>query len=578
MSMNRSTTLNLDELDNYISGKCGGKELYFGCWSPEEHDFNVSGKQACYQVEKGKNWLALRNGADQIDGLLFPKTTDADPELIIFRGYLSESALHSYSNPKRVKEYWSDDLQKRHNGIFSAVRISQGGSELNIITDIFCLGAIYIRRIGDVVFFSSTPALLSIETDIPNKSSWFMRLMNGFIPGRETLIEEIELAPEASITTYTTHGQKSRKWFDYSNLPEGGEPVKDESFILSEQFFSSAMKRCQNVHFGDIILPLSSGYDSRRIFAHLEENKTLFQTCTVQTLLESGEDVEADCATQITHDFNIRHKLLKYPSPHQWHEDDIQRIFSMDGQCHDHTWSVPLFTHYHKTACCIYDGIGGDVFGFHSQKFKNHVEKIIPHEMPRVLNKALFPDFRTIREKFVKLKGERRDDYNQGILNFVLWQTRKSSSTWSQQQAKPGHIILCPYFDLDYIETMLRFSVKDSEEDRPQKVILYKFWPKLASYAGTREMPKSVKNILDKRKQNNKYSLKRLIAKALKSKRTAQNTYYFFTFPARCALFLSQYIYLNSLPSWWLKSAAELLLWWSARPNIIEINHTRDVD
>lgn len=576
--MTRTTSLNLDELDRYISGKCSGKEFYFGCWSPEGHDFQLSKIPSHFQVEQAKNWIAIRNGAEHAAGILFPKQADLDPEIVIFRGYLSEAAIHSYSPANRVKDYWSGNLLERHNGVFSAVRIAKNGSELSIVTDIFGLNPIYVRKIGSLVFFSSTPALLSLKGDVPNKMSWFMRLTSGFVPGRETLSEDIELAPEASISTYTAQGLNIQKWYDYDDFPKGQEKVTDTALELSEQKFSVAMQRCRNVHFGDVVLPLSSGYDSRRIFAHLEDNNIPFSACTVQSLLEGGEDVEADCAVQITHDFNIDHTVFKYPSPQDWHNNDIQRIFSMDGQCQDHTWSVPLFTHYDNQPCSFYDGTGGDIFGFNDWVFRGHLEKIIPKTMPAILDRDMFPPFDAMKQSLMEWKVQPPNSSNCNMLTFLIWQTRKSSITWAQQQARPGHLLIYPYFDLDYIETMLRFANEDQVVNRPQKAILYKYWPKLAPYRGTREMPTSVKSILDRRQQNNRYSLKQLVAKAFESKGDNQNTYYFLTFPARCVLFLSQYINLNSFPDWWLRAAAELIFWWNSRPYIIEIDSAEHID
>lgn len=572
--MIETTSLDLNQLDHYISKKCNGKEFYFGCWSPDKHDFQLSTKPDHFQVEQGNNWIAIRNGSKHVEGLLFPKISEHDPDLIIFRGYLSEAALHSYSPAKIVKKYWSYDLLKRHNGIFSAIRISKNGEELTIVTDIFGLNPIYVRKIGSLVFFSSTPALLSLQDDTPNKLSWLMRLTNGFIPGQETLSEDIELAPEASISTYTAKGQNIQKWFDYNNFPKGNEKVTNTALELSEKSFSVAMKRCQDINFGDVILPLSSGYDSRRIFAHLNASQTPFSACTVQSLLEGGDDVEADCAIKITHDFNIDLTLFKYPPQEEWLKNDIQRIFSLDGQCQDHTWSVPTFTHYQKQKCCFYDGTGGDIFGFNDWVFRGHLEKIIPTMLPSILNKKAFPSFDILKQRLLKYKTNIPQSFNNNMLTFVLWQTRNSSITWAQQQAKPGHLLIHPYFDLDYIDTMLRFANEDQVVNRPQKAILYKYWPKLASYQGTREMPITVKNKLNRRNENNLHTLKKIVSRALKSNDSGHRTLYFFTFPARLVLFLTQYIHLPILPNWWIKTAAEMIFWWNSRPFIIKKNST----
>lgn len=566
--MNKVTRINLAELDQYISGKCGGKEFYFGCRSPDPHDFDTGSAPRHFQIERGKNWIAIRNGADTVDGLLFPPENIDDPDLIIFRGYLSEASINTYTPADRVRKYWSNELLKRHNGIFSAVRISKEGRELSIITDIFGMSPIYIRKIDKLIFFSSTPALLSLHDDKPNMMASFLRLTNGYIPARDTLSEAIELAQEASITSYTNSGKRVEKWYDYETFPKGEEAVCDLSLELSEQKLATAIERCQSVHFGDVLLPLSSGYDSRRLFAHLEKSKTPFGACTVQSLMENGFDIEADCAMQIAKDYNINIKLFRYPTPEEWHKQDIQRIFSMDGQCQVHTWSVPIFTYYDKFKCSFYDGTGGDIFGFNDWVFRGHLEKIMPHKIPLILKKEFFPKPEHMEKILREGITNQPAGYNQNLLTFALWQTRKSSILWGQQQSRPGHIFLYPYLDLDYMETMLRFSLENNVINRPQKAILYKYWPKLAAYRGSREMPDNAKNSLDLRVRNNLYSRKRIIQKAM-SLKSGKNIDYIFSFYAKCYLFIAQFITIPKYPGWWLRPSAEFIYWWKSRPLII---------
>ena len=240
----------------------------------------------------------------------------------------------------------------------------------------------------------------------------------------------------------------------------------------------------------------------------------------------------------------------------------------MDGQCQVHTWSVPLFTYYDKLKCSFYDGTGGDIFGFNDWVFRGHLEKIIPHKIPLILKKDFFPEPKQMEQLLRKRKTSQPAGNNQNLLTFALWQTRKSSILWGQQQSKPGHIFLYPYLDLDYMETMLRFSLEDNVINRPQKAILYKYWPKLAAYRGSREMPDNAKNSLDLRVRNTHYSRKEIIRKAL-SLKSGKNIDYIFSFYAKCYLFIAQFITIPKYPSWWLRPSAEFIFWWKSRPLII---------
>ena len=164
--MTASIELNLDILNEYMEEKCGGKEYFFGCWSPTEFNAELSGNHPNIQSEQGKNWIVLRNGADICEGLLFPKNIEDDigPDMVIFRGYLAEEKLHTYSANNDVRNYWSGNLINRHNGIFNAVTISNGGSKLSFISDIFGIGPLFYRQVGDVVLFSSCCSALIADS------------------------------------------------------------------------------------------------------------------------------------------------------------------------------------------------------------------------------------------------------------------------------------------------------------------------------------------------------------------------------------------------------------------------------
>lgn len=568
--MRSATTFDLQELDKYITEKCGGKEFYLGCWSPNEHQFKTTKAPKHMEVFQGNNWIAIRNGAEQSKGILFPSQNDEPQELVVFRGYLAEASIHSYSDPKQVRKYWSEELSKRHNGVFSAVLISDNGKKLSIVTDLFGMSPIYVRREGELVFFSSTAALLSFKDDEPDKMSVVMRLLSGYIPGRCSLSEKIELAEEASVTTYSSRGHSVQKWYDYETFPKTTQTVDERSLELSEQKLSTAVNRCQKMQFGETILPLSSGYDSRRLFAHLEKSDVPLKICTVQTLLEGGEDVEAKCAVQIAQDFNVEYKVFNLPMPEEWYSQETHRIFSMDGQCQDHTWSALVFDYYRNTDCSFYDGTGGDIFGFNDWVFEGHLDKTIPNSFPSVLNQALFPKIKEIRRKLFEWKAHVPTGPNENMITFALWQTRRSSIAWSQQQARPGQLVFYPYFDLDYIETMLIYANEKYVVNRPQKLILYKYWPDLAKYLGTREMPEKSRNLLSRRIENNRHSQKKLIVEALALKNNKFEILSLFSFAARCLIHISQFLTLKIIPNWWLRPTAEIVFWWNSRPYVIQ--------
>lgn len=570
--MKKHISFDVNILNNYIEKKCGGKEFYLGCWSSSLLTIDIQNPSNNIQTQHRKNWAVLGNKIDGSDGLIPSELGNDDAELILFKGYLLEEGIHSYSDAEDIKKYWSGNLLKRHNGVFSAVTITDNGNKLNIVTDLFGISPVYYRKVGDVVFFSSSPGLLSLKNDDPDYAAWFMRAVIGNIPGRKSLTKSVEIAHHSSVTTFTKEGKTVEEWYDFKNFPTGDKPVTDLALDQSEQIFTRSMKRCHEINNGKTILPFTSGHDSRRIFAHLLNNDTAFETCTVQIPESNGWDIDGPWAKKIADHFNVKHTLLKYPSANEWHDNDLKRLFVQDGQCEPHTWSVPFFKEHSNEKLCFYDGLGGDLFGYDGWIFVNHINKMKPKKQPSFIKKGIFPDYKFISNMLEGYKNEQPSGANQYMLTFGLWQSRKGTSVWAQQQSKPGQIILYPYFDIDYIENMLEYSLEDKDNFKPQKAILEKYWPKLASFPGSRDIPDNPGDLSKARAANLKYSLQKIIKKTLAIKACRQHLKNILTFPAWMVLILSQYFPgLARKAGWWLQQIVELVYWWQSRPVIIII-------
>ncbi len=578
--MKESFRLDFEALQHYVEELCGGKEFFLGCWSPDALPLEKSAPPSNIQMENGDNWFVIRNGADKVDGLLFPKTdasSDDTPQLTGFRGYIADEEIHTYSDQKRVRDYWAGDLNRRYNGIFSTFVISANGQSISFVTDIFGIGQLFYRKIGNLVFFSSSPALLSQEEDRRNAVSWSFRMLLGYIPGDCNLVDGVSNVPAASVMTFDSDGEKINRWYDYSNLARGDLPVDKDALKISRKYFEQSIDRCRLLEFGDVVLPLSSGYDSRRIFAQLENRKANFETVTVQMPTGSGEDLDGTLAPQIADDFNIKNTRFGIPSKVGWHEYDVRRIHAMDAQTDFHTWSVCLFDHFKDKKLTLYDGLGGDVLGFYGWNFKYNPGLLMPSGMFRAINDDVLPTGEKTNEKFKKLYQDQPEGINQDLISFCLWQSRKGTGIWSQQQAQPGQIILCPYFDLDYIENMLRFSVADGEKYLAQKEILKEFWPELYEYSGSGNIPENPEYIGDYSERIKLASLQSLIRKTLSSPDCRAQYRKFFKPIPRMLLHLAQHsLFITRRIHYWVKDIAEIVFWWQSRPVVIKFSNLRD--
>ena len=564
--------LDLELLNSFVEDKCGGKEYYFGCWSADDFVFEHTMIPPNIQLEMGKNWLVLRNGADVTNGLIFPKDAKDDPEVVVFRGYLADDALHSYSDPNIVKDYWSGDLLKQHNGVFSAVTISDGGQKLNVITDLFGMGPVYTRKIGNFIFFSSAASLLSFEDDEPDMTAWYMRLIIGSVPGVRSLSTSITLCESASVTSYSANEQTVSKWYDLNQLPRGEYPVNEDTLKRSEKSLSEAIRKCLNLKNGRIILPLSGGYDSRRLFGHLNTSKVEFETISVQMPTKMGADVDGMIASQIAKDHHVKNIALKYPSDQQWNKNNEKRILALDALCDSHTWSPPLFQEIGHQYSCVYDGIAGDTFVGDGWRYKNFDEDILEDNFPKALNQKSFPEVKTVLSELTRMHNAQPDGPNKGLFTYVAWHSRRNTSLWSQQQALPGQLIVCPYFDLNYVITMLNYVLEDGDMYRIQRGVIEKYWHKLNSYASTRSLPdlyESLGRLADERKDQ---ALRKLMKEIQRNKVQGFRLSTALSFLGNLAMFANRFSRsIRNKTYWWACQISEIFFWWQNRPSFIKM-------
>ncbi|VAV95189.1 hypothetical protein MNBD_ALPHA01-1641 [hydrothermal vent metagenome] len=579
--------LNFQELENYINQKSGGKEFFFGAWSQNNITLDCGQVPKNIQLEKGDNWFMCRNGSAICNGLIFTGNKKKNmPEAVLFRGYLSETGIHSYSPSENVVDYWNKGLMKRHNGIFAAVIIDAAGKKISFVTDIFGIGPLYYRMLDDVLLFSSSPGLLSHCDDSPDYMSWKQRLEIGYIPSNKSLTKDIETVPAASVMTLSPQGLKCEKWYDYSNFAKGEKDLDDEALEQCEKYLSISMNRCKSIQNGQTILPFSSGYDSRRIFIYLMKNHMPFKTCTVQYSDKRGKDVDAVWAAKIAKDYNIEHVTFSIPNENDWYKNNLQRLFSVDAHTNNHSWSVSVFNHYNGQNITFYDGLGGDTLG-NSIGDWNNFEGIHnnPNDKFNVIKAGLFKNFYAKRIKqdiFPSLEetlSEMSVEYykqpkgiNQSEITFCLWQTRRSTSLWAQQQIRPGQIIICPFLDLDYIEVMFQFSPEQKAMIIGQGAVLRKYWPEIAAYPGSRDLPESSPDIAYQPEINGHFALYKMIKDYFQTAHGNHCLRMIIPLHNRIILYLSQYSpKLSKKISWWASQIIELSTWWQSRPFIYSL-------
>lgn len=477
-------------------------EFYFGIWNLENvafFDTSVLKNDSVVSCQQRANFFVASSVFDSVSSKqsLFSVNEDRNANLdaLLFRGYILEPPLHSLSDKNKIHEYWKDSLCKRHNGVFSAVAIKDNGKTLEMTTDAFGIGSLYYRKLGSCVVFATSPRFLTCEGDRQDLVAWRCLMQSGFIPGNKSLSVEIKRVPPGTVLTFTPDKVSEQSWFDFTKLPEGNKSIESTSIGRVEDAFSTAMQRCLKLEAENRLLPLSSGYDSRRVLAYLLDEKEKFTAETVQVPDSKNRDVDAYFSAMMAIDFSFSHKTYKIPSPTEMHYSEVCRRFCLDFESSMHTWFLPL---WEKPACStlVLEGLCGDTLGHSGLKiskignnYKTSHKLIAEHLMSStfdsVLNHKLWPNNEEVVANFIEVIDHLPETNNLIDLVMILHRARRAISISSQQFAKPGHIVVYPYMDLDYIYELLRYGPLERLQNSFQALCLKKYHGRIYNYFGS---------------------------------------------------------------------------------------------
>jgi len=387
-----------------------------------------------------------------------------------------------------------------HNGIFSVALVHNQGKTLTLMTDFLGMGPLYYRRFADAVIFSTNPRFLTVAGDSPDLHAWRCLIQTGFISSDRTLSSQVRRVPSGSAIRFSSEGEELRQWFDYSTLPEGTRPVDSRVSVEVEEEFQDAITRCLGLQNDSIVLPLSSGYDSRRILATFLRRNVDFLAITAKVLQKEHRDLDARFARAMSVDFGFPHTIVEMGDASKYGQDDFSRRVLVDAETHMHTWVVRLMESLPNRPCIFFDGIAGDILGnpgyrmeglYHSppEDLELIVNSSITNEFESLLSRNEWPSKMEVREDIKDYLRPFLDRANIAELAFILLRQRRSTSLWSQQLLPSGHVVVCPYLDLNYVRRMLEYIPADKHRTIFQRRCLSEFWPEFFKYHGNRDIP-----------------------------------------------------------------------------------------
>ena len=411
--------------------------------------------------------------------------------------------MHSYSTNNEKEKLLDGEVL--NNGVYSYINYDFQKKSLQVKSDPFGVSPLYTRKVGNKQFFASHPVLIKQQTDKPDLISFLSLIQNGFIFGDRSYYQEINRVAAGTEISLTSTAVNEQSWFDFSCLPKGTESITEQSFIKVEKACQSAIDKCLKLEQEQIVLPFSSGYDSRRFFASLKKRKVDFKAVTSQSFhSKDGKlyDIDAPCAAHIAQHFGIETTVIPATESEQLSNDLDKRNELIGSESFMHSWSIPLFKWLGKEPpSIIFDGLSGDTFGNGGFEFAGLHESAnddIEIVLKAMVNKDLFsnlnkswPSVAEYTEAFKKEMMKMPLSLNQVELVFLQFRGRRAISPWITMMQPPGHVVVFPYYDLNFINTCMAYHPAQKLATFFQKECLKRFWPEYYNFPGSRDLPKN---------------------------------------------------------------------------------------
>lgn len=484
-------------------GECDN--FFFGVWHPHRTiRVELVGTPAGMCTHRrGRNWLL----ASAVSPLHPPGTglLHAAPEgslAVGFRGYILPR-LHSYSSSADILAYWARQRCAEHNGVFSAVVIDE--HSMTLVTDVLGMGPVYYRSLGGAVVFATNPRYVTADDAAPDLVAWRSLLQTSWIVGDRALCQGVKRLPAGHVLRASREGLKVVRWFDFDKLPSGTKAVGQGAVAEVEEALDRAVSRCLELEAGGVVLPLSSGFDSRRMLALMMKKQVDFRAITYRGYQKSHRDLDAQFATQMARDFGFPHVTVEAKSREEYVSDDVVRRILVHAEALDHSWAVRVMKALPSRPGLFFDGIAGDILGdpvgwnvhvgleVEARSGSAEVDAIASHSVKdtfdSVLREGVWPSAEEVRRTIREYVASFLPRSNLGELAFLLLRQRRAISPWSQQLLPAGHVAVCPYLDLDYLRLLLGFRSVDKHEVKFQRACLREFWPELYRYPGNRDIP-----------------------------------------------------------------------------------------
>jgi hypothetical protein len=481
-----------------LAEKFADVEFFIACIFPDATpEFSGEHGGALATLNTPDFWAITSRAPDDGKGLVH----EVDGAQIVFRGYESTLSVHSYSEPSALVSL--SEPAKLENGAFFYIKFHKYLQQAIVRSDAMGIGPAFYRRSGGAWLFASHPALIHFDGDVPDMTAWAGLLQNGQALGDRSFYANISRVPAGVQMAIERDSSTTVQWFDFAVLPAGTEEIDDEAFNVVENAYRNAFDRCLALNVGDVTLPFSSGFDSRRFFATLLRKNHPFKAVTCQSFhRKNGNDYDIDSffAPKIAAAFGRDCELLPAVDPNRIEADAARRQGLIGTETLMHAWAIPFMRWLAKRPrSLVFDGLAGDTFGnsgfeiegLHETPEKDAELLVRENSKPFFLRQLskVFPTLTQFQQHYRSYLSQFAPNINQAELAFLHSRTRRCISPWITMMHPPGHVVVFPYCDLEFARATLKYHPAGKYKWFFQKECLRRFYPEFFNFAGSRNFP-----------------------------------------------------------------------------------------
>lgn len=480
-----------------LAKKFDNVEFFLACFSRDEVRFNGPAPVSLSTWQE-PGFAAVTS---RVRGTQTGLVHDLHGRRLVFRGYESELGVHSYSSSTQLARV-ATDASLLQNGVFAALSYDPATGQAVVRNDPMGFAPLYVRQVGTSWWFASHAALLHLADDAPDLSSWTSLMQGGHVFAQRTIYEGVSRVAPGTQMTVSRDGADVAQWFRLEDLPPGDQPIDDAAFEEVEQAYDHAMERCLRLR-DSYILPLSSGYDSRRFFASLTRRQLPFKAVTCQTFhRKQGRDYDIDAyfAPQIARAFGVDCEVVPAATPEQFAADERYRQNLIGTETFMHTWAVPLMRWLaDQPPSIVFDGLAGDTYGnsgYEIDGLHERPDKDVELVLGEVSSSEFFgqisgalPDRETFRKQYRAFLDQFPSNMNQAEYAFLQARTRRCISPWITMMHPPGHVVVFPYCDMEFVRATMKYHPADKYKWFFQRECLKRFYPDYFAFPGSRNIP-----------------------------------------------------------------------------------------